>query len=231
MAKEPSHPRKWIVVAAILLVVGAAGVYAILPRDRKPASTLPPELQPEALRARMEQGGPGGMREIMNRDDLTDEQRRELRDNLRQSWQAALRERVDEYFVAADDQKQAVLDKHIDEFMKRMEDWRREQPNQQPPSDAERERMRRTFADRSQQERKEESESRNPDDMARSMAYFMAAQARAKERGIEMPRGPGFGRGGPGGGAEGGPGRGGSPGQGGGGTSPRPRSSGGGSRP
>ena len=53
----------------------------------------------------------------------------------------------------------------------------------------------------SRSERKERSESRNPDQMARRMAYFSALQKRAAERGVQMP----FGRGG----RDGGPGRGG----------------------
>jgi hypothetical protein len=41
--------------------------------------------------------------------------------------------------------------------------------------------------------RKQMSESRDPDRMARRMAYFGAILSRAKERGIEMPF-PGGGR-------------------------------------
>ncbi|MCO6436037.1 MAG: hypothetical protein J5J06_03015 [Phycisphaerae bacterium] len=215
---------KWISVAGVVLAGSVAAVFAIFPVNRAPASSLPPDLQPDALRARMEQGGPGTMREIMRRDDLTDEQRRELRDNMRQSWQAAMKERVDEYFDAPDDLKPSVLDKHLDEFMKRVEEWRREAP-QQPPSEAERDRWRAQFANRTQQERKEQSESRNPDEMARGMAYFSAMRARAQERGIQMPGGPGFGRGGGGGpGGRGGPG---GPGGNARGGSSRPGSSGG----
>ena len=49
---------------------------------------------------------------------------------------------------------------------------------------------------RTHEQRKDHFESRSPDDHARRLAYFTAMQARAKERGIQMPS-PG-GRGGPG---------------------------------
>jgi hypothetical protein len=64
------------------------------------------------------------------------------------------------------------------------------------------------FAAMSPQERKTRSESRDPDAMARRMAYFQALRARAAERGIPMPSGPGGGPG-HGGGFGGGPSRGG----------------------
>lgn len=47
-----------------------------------------------------------------------------------------------------------------------------------------------------QQQRKMRTESRDPDQQARRMAYFSAMQKRAQQRGIQMPM---FGRGGPGG--------------------------------
>ncbi len=50
------------------------------------------------------------------------------------------------------------------------------------------------------QQRKERFESRNPDSMARRMAYFTAMRKRAQERGIQMPGFMGRGPGGPGGG-------------------------------
>ena len=50
------------------------------------------------------------------------------------------------------------------------------------------------FGQRSKQERKVFTESRNPDDMARTMPYFQAMRSRMSERGMQMP-----GRGGHGG--------------------------------
>ena len=62
------------------------------------------------------------------------------------------------------------------------------------------------FGQRSREERKERSETRDPDRAARQMAYFAAIRDRATQRGIKMPFGPGGGpRGGPGAGPRRGP--------------------------
>jgi hypothetical protein len=55
-----------------------------------------------------------------------------------------------------------------------------------------RENMRKMWAGKSQAERKKDSESRNPNQMAQRMAYWNAMSKRMQARGIQPPRwGPG----------------------------------------
>ena len=51
------------------------------------------------------------------------------------------------------------------------------------------------FGQQSREERKERSETRDPDRAGRQMAYFAAMRDRATERGIKMPFGAGGGPG------------------------------------
>lgn len=187
--------RVWgLMVVLFAVLVACVWAFAAHRTKQKTSSDLPPDLTVEALKASAEEPGKlrQSVRDAMRRDDLTDEQRRQVAMNLRNLWQSRLQERVDEYFATPDENKTAVLDQHIDSFMERMKQWdeQRKKDNDQP-SDANRQRMRQMFGGRSAQERKEASESRNPDQTARTMAYFAAVRARAQQRGIQMPRGPG----------------------------------------
>jgi uncharacterized membrane protein len=207
-------------VALLLVVVGIGWALSGGTED-EPKSTLPEEWSVESLKAKVEED-PGKLREVFEQrgsEDLTEEQRRELRQNLREVHRSTMDTRVDEYFAAAEEDRQATLDRHIDEFQERMKEWeqRRRERQERREQDGERRGPPDWASSQTREERKTESESRDPDDMARRMAYFSAVQERMTERGIETPwgrggRGPGRGPGGPG---RGGPGRGG-PGRGGG---------------
>jgi hypothetical protein len=194
----------WVMTAAALAVSGA-GVWAITARaaKAKAATALPKELSTESLRAQANQPGAmmDTMRATMQREDLTEDQKREAARNMRELFRETMLKNVNEYFAAADDEeKNNVLDRHIDQFqgfMKEMEKRREEFEKNRKPG--EEENWRRVMGPRTQQERKAMSESRNPDEMARAMAYFGAMQKRMSERGIKMPQW-GWGRGaGPGG--------------------------------
>jgi hypothetical protein len=209
MKPQASSSKIWIIAVAGAVVLGASvwGITSFAKRtDASP--TLPPELTVEGLKA--QRGEPGKLMEVMrgamDREDLTEEQRRQIRENMREVMQSTMRERVDEYFNASEDEKQAVLDRHIDEFQQIREQWERRAKEREKETDEQRKAREDRRGGRSaptQEERKARSESRNPDQMARGMAYFGAMQARMAERGIKSP-GPGFG---PGGGGRGGPGR------------------------
>ena len=114
---------------------------------------------------------------------------------MREVWTFALNERVDEYYDAPESKRQAMLDRHIDEFAQRREQRetrRREREDERNNNEAGENRQRPRFASATRQERKLRSESRNPDQTARAMVYFNNLRARAAERGIGMPgRGPG----------------------------------------
>ncbi len=149
---------------------------------------------------------PEKLMEAMRQPDLTDEQRDELRRKMREAFEVRMAANVDEYFDAPEEERVVILDRHIDEMEKeraRMEERRRERGEREEPPPGEREagptsRPRRDPGEMTPQERKTRSETRNPDESARRMAYFHAMRARMAERGIQPPQGPG-GRGGPGG--------------------------------
>ncbi len=222
MAVQNTRSRKPLLIGVglVAVVLIAVGVWASSESPEPLAeSTLPPELSVDALKKRADD--PSALRNEMRREDLTEEQRRELRHNMREVMQSRMAERVDEYFGAAEEDRLAILDRHIDEWEKRRAEWEqnrrdrdRDRNDREDGKEGRRDDRRGRFASQSKQERKERSESRSADERGRRMAYVNAMRTRMQERGIEM-RGPGGGRGGPGGpgrgpgGPRGGPGRGG----------------------
>ncbi len=135
--------------------------------------------------------------ERMRSDDLTDDQRQKLRENMGRLMQEDMERKVDEYTSAPESEKEAIMDKHIDEFMEFRDKMReyREKHKDDPEMEKEREERRKNRQRPTTQQRKERMESRNPETMAKMMRYWPKMMARAKERGVEM----GWGRGGRGG--------------------------------
>jgi hypothetical protein len=234
VAKSPKSPTSsgssgrskvwWIAGVATLVIAGGVwGAVAWWGHAKGATVALPKELQFDSLKAQAEE--PEKMAQTMHdmreREDLTEEQRHAAFENMRRVWETELDQRIDEYYAAPEAEKTAVLDRQIDEFTERMERMRQvheqdRQANQRGEGEARGDReatsrprrdWRQRMAEMSVQERKTRSESRNPDQTARHMAYFAAVRQRMEQRGIQMPRGPGggFGRGG------GGPPRGGRP--------------------
>lgn len=197
----PTH--KWIIVGGLTVVLGGS-VWGV---SRKNAGPRQPELPKELTVASLKAGAanPGQamdtMRAAMEREDLTDEQRRQARQNMREVFESAINDRVNEYYTASEEEKVAVLDKHIDEMAAWRAEWEKRQAEREKDQNREGGRGMGPGGPGSstREERKEQSESRNPDQMAQRMAYFMALQGRATQRGISMPwggggRGPGGGR-------------------------------------
>ena len=210
--KKPTPNNNYFIILGGLCVVAVAGGsgLAMWTKSSKESARLPNELSVEALRAQAkEEPGPmfEKMRDTIRRDDLSEEQRRQVGRNMREVGRQMMQERVTEYFSAPTvDEKKAILDKQIDEFMTMRAEWekRREEREKKGEGEDEQPEPPPGFAAPSQEERKARSESRSADEMAQVMAYFSAVEHRATERGIKMP-GPS--PGGPGG--FGGPGRGG----------------------
>jgi len=200
-------PQSWIIAAALIAVVGGS-VWGLSRGNSKPQVAIPKELSVESLKAQAE-AEPARMmttvRETMRRDDLTDEQRRQIAENMRKVWEDTMRKRVDDYYAAnSEEDKKAILDRQIDEFEERrkeLEERRKEDAKNGESRDrADRgQPFRGMFGQQTKEERKERSESRDPDRMARQTAYFSAMRERMSERGIKAPFGPGGGFGGPGG--------------------------------
>lgn len=209
-AGPPDATKTWIWIGSVAgaLALGG-GAWAVWGRSAKAKdATLPAEYSVDALKADSEEPGKifEKLRDAADREDLTDEQRRQIGRNMRETMQAIMNQRMDEYFNAPEEEKVAILDRHIDSWQAQMDRWQREREEAEKRGENPDERFRERFGGGQQQptqeERKARSESRNPDQMARAMSYFMAAQKRMTERGMKMPawggRGPGGGGRGPG---------------------------------
>jgi len=139
-------------------------------------------------------------RNAMRDESLTEEQRREMFEKMREAREAEMDQRVAEYFGATEEERVAILDKHIDEFEARRREWeaRRAEREAEEGDDRgereesreeRREQWRERMRSQSQAERKERSESRNPDQQGQRMAYFSAMRSRMESRGIQPPGG------------------------------------------
>lgn len=202
ISREKAFAKQWL-LGGIVAGLAAVAAVAVVVRAKSgaPESTLPGALQVASLKAQAE-SNPGVLRETirenMQRDDLSDEQQRELASNVRSVFRTLLTERVEEWYAAeSQEEKTAILDRHIDEFQARRQEWdrrraEREKAGKDDEEESGRERMRRAFASPSKQERKARSESRDPDQSARMMTYFAAVRSRMTERGMQPPvPGPG----------------------------------------
>ncbi|HNO77416.1 MAG TPA: hypothetical protein PKN33_05080 [Phycisphaerae bacterium] len=132
----------------------------------------------------------------MRSDDLTDEQRDKLRENMGQLMREDMERKVDEYLSAPETDKQAIMDRHIDEMVAFRDKMRayRDKHKDDPEAEKEQQERRQNWTRPTTQQRKERMESRNPEKMAQMMRYWPKMMARAKERGINMGWGPGGGR-------------------------------------
>ena len=207
MVRRPSKPVLMGAVFALLLLGGIcwAGFGGYFTSAEEPLV----DDSPFSVAA-LKESDPADMMKKMRSDDLTDEERDELRQNVRQVWRDRMDEAMNEYFTAPEDEKVAILDRQIDSWMamrKRMEEEREADPPTEEEEQRWRERMRsRMFPDYA--ERKERYESGQSEDRSRMMTYFMAARQRAEARGLDMGGRRWGGRGGSSGASQGERGRG-----------------------
>jgi hypothetical protein len=238
--------QKRVLLAAAGVVTLGGGIWGYVAWAGSRGPEVPKELTVEALSAESENPGQlfQHMREIRDREDLTEEQRHAVFQNVRTVMESRMNERLDEYFTAPEPQRQAILDRHLNDMQTWMAEIRQQRaqreaagqsspgrtdsgggsgtsgntagrsgsggtasagsgpppggPGAGPPPDGPGWRGDR-HGPPTQAERKMRSESRDPDQMARRMAYFTALRKRAEERGIELPfpgrrPGPGPGR-------------------------------------
>lgn len=209
--REQSTSKVKLALAATVALAAVGGaVWAVAGNhaDKKPTVEIPQQFAVDNLK-KMEPG-PGmwdQMRELRDRKDLTDEQRDQIRDNMRSVMEARFKERIDEYYSAKGEDKKKILDKHIDEmqkFREQMEARRNQEGNQaggppggdRPRGDGDRGQGGRGGpGGGSREQRMTRTQSRNPDQMAKRMAYMAAVNERMKERGMQPfggggPRGP-----------------------------------------
>ncbi|MHC4444374.1 MAG: hypothetical protein ACYTA5_17395 [Planctomycetota bacterium] len=119
--------RKTALVAAGIVFVGAAAL-AVVMLIGDDEVELPQELSVEALQAATADRGQMRERihEAFQRQDLTEQQRRQLGRNVRQVMGARMNQRLDEYFAADKAQRRVILDRHLDEMRKRMQQWQQD---------------------------------------------------------------------------------------------------------
>jgi hypothetical protein len=113
--------RKILLVPAAILVLGAS-VWGVAALAKGKKTTLPKEFSVAALKAVSADPGKvfARVHEAMNRTDLTDQQRHELHENVHQVMEAQMNERLDEYFKAPASDRQAILDRQLDEMQAHM---------------------------------------------------------------------------------------------------------------
>jgi hypothetical protein len=207
MSGSGKPSSKVIVISTVVVLALAAGVWGVVSwRGGSDSDALPEDLTVASLDAQFDDPAKmmKTMEEVLDRDDLTDEQRRKVRDNMRDVWQARMDKNVNEWFNAPPDQKKAVMDRHIDQFQAAMEVWQKNGERLRKKWEAHRERRKAEGKDvedddnphgppgwgsrmQSKQGRQTMTQSRDPDRSARMSMYFGAVMARMNERGIEMP--------------------------------------------
>lgn len=137
---------------------------------------------------------PGAMRRsaLGQPRDLTDEQRRRLRQNVQPLMQNMIQQRIDQYFELPEQQRAAYMDKLIDEMMA----WR-PRPQSTPPAETPQPQpagsstQQRPGHDRgrgfSPQRLKEYIESTPPETRAKLVEFMKAFRERMEQRGISFP--------------------------------------------
>ncbi len=202
------------VIAAILggVVLVGGGVWAVSSGiDEPKGPEIPQDLTVDAMKKQANEDPTklmDRMDEVRRGDDLSDEQRQQVRRNMRTVWRDEMNKRMDEYFAAtSEEEKNAILDRQIDEFQKFREQMRerreqrraeREANGEDGEKDGEGDGPPWRRGNQTRDQRQNRSEGRSPDQMAKMMTYFGAMRARASARGIQMGGPPG--RGGRGGG-------------------------------
>lgn len=114
--------RKWLIRSAVAIGVLAAGYFAwgaFGPKQTE-ADRILADVREVPVEQRFEK-----MREFREQEqDLPEEEREKLHEGMRDMMMEEMSKRIDEYENAPEDQKVAVLDKQIDEFVAMRERWR-----------------------------------------------------------------------------------------------------------
>lgn len=146
-------------------------------------------------------------RQAIESGQVTREQVWEAR---RAEFEKMEQERMDAYFALPADQRDAYLDKLIDEMQQRMREFRPDRdrrpqtqpttgPTTEPTTQPERDRREQMSPEERAQRQQERMDSQSPADRARRAEFRAAMMKRMQERGMNFGRGRGGGgRGGPG---------------------------------
>ncbi len=181
-----------LIGSAIVVVALAGGGWAMFGRGdgtAKSAVAAPAPGRPDVSVETLKKMKPREWMELSAREDLTEDEREKLREAGREVWETRMEEVVNQYFAAkTDEDRNRVLDEQIDEWVKMREDmeqWRKENPDKLNQME-DRWRNPRTPT---REERKERFESANMEKQAKTFKYFMAVQARAQSRGLDLSPG------------------------------------------
>ncbi len=187
-----------IAAGGAVIALVAVGVWAIWPMQGPPDPTLqaPQEIQQylasksfanQGLDAQQKyiskafQGGRG----FRGSGDLTDDQRRQLRQNVRPVMQQMMKDRVDGYFDTPEEDREAYLDKLIDEFRRRRPE---RSPRTQPTDRQTQPGQGRRGWRRSPDRMKRNLEETPADDRAKQAELWRALRRRMRDRGISGRR-------------------------------------------
>jgi hypothetical protein len=121
-------------------------------------------------------------------DDLTDEQREALGENMRAIWMNYMSETAEKYFVASKEEKVKILDQQLDEwksFMDRMRAYREAHENDPEYQKRQQERRDR-WRNSTREERKEQTVNMNTDQQTKMFYMFQQMRKRAQERGMDL---------------------------------------------
>lgn len=117
------------------------------------------------------------------RDQLTEEQRRTLRQNMRPMFHNMMEDRVNKYFELPQEQREAYLDEMID----RMQEMRRNHQANRRNRDANQSGQQRRRGI-SPERFKNRIEKSSPEDRAKRVEFMKAMRERMKKRGISFGR-------------------------------------------
>ena len=204
-----AHKRIAVAAAgAVVLAAGGLGVWFIWLAP-PPAPPAPEDQSPEQIRdylaSRDFAAQPAGVRQayfekavasgtdsarrrrLFGRGELTDEQRQQLRRNVRPLFEKMMQKRMDEYFALPPEQRTAEMEKMIDRMMA----WQRQRGEGQPPRDGQAgapgEGQRRGGRAPSLERIKQRIENTPPEDRAKWMEFIKDLRKRMEQRGIEFP--------------------------------------------
>jgi hypothetical protein len=146
-------------------------------------------------------GEGGNRREVFRaaREQLTDEQRQQLRENMSSMMQQQMQKRVEEYFALPPEQRQQHLDATIDEMIARREQFATRRAERQAQGETNRpesstsdapnqtdQQTRRPRRGPSAERLKRRIENTDPETRARFVQYISDLRARMEERGVEF---------------------------------------------
>jgi hypothetical protein len=120
-ASESSGKRKWLVLAALFLVICGLGAWAMASREDPQVTKV------KELRVQLENADDGQRRELWGQmreemEKLPEQAREEIFADRRKEWEARANKQMTEFFAKPKAEQIALIDKQIDESERRRAD-------------------------------------------------------------------------------------------------------------